>query len=479
VICNASAANPSGGICREIFAYGLRNPFKLAFKHGTNEFHINDVGQGTWEEISVGAKGADYGWNVREGFCATGSTSNCGAPPSGMTNPIYAYGHTGGLCSITGGAFSTGVWTGVYGNAYYFADVCSSLIFRLVPGAGGSYTRSTFHTPPSSGGMVALLFDPATRALYYGNRNGVVRRIRYSGAVNRAPAAVAASDVYYGLTPLAVQFSSAGSSDPDGDALIYGWDFGDGSAVSSASNPSHTYDSTGPFTATLVVTDSNGAASAPASIVIYAGDTPPTPVITDPDTSVRFAVGQAVTLTGSATDAQDGALPGSAVSWRVLLWHVPSAPGSTPHTHPFFSQTGLTATVPSMPGPEDLDAAPLSYLEVQLTAIDSAGLASTVTTTLRPNLIPVTLATEPAGLTVIAQGVALTTTTITAWEGMTLTLNAPGIQSGAANTWYKFDAWSTGGTATQNVLVPAAPITYTAAYSEFVPLQVWLMHVQR
>jgi glucose/arabinose dehydrogenase len=480
LVCNTSPANPSGGFCQEIFAYGLRNPFKLAFRHGTNEFYINDVGQDAWEEISVGARGADYGWNVREGFCVAGSTSSCGAPPAGMTNPIYAYGHVNGLCSITGGAFSTGVWTGVYADAYYFADVCSSSIFRLVPGAGGSYTRSTFHTPPSSGGMVALLFDPVARALYYGNRNGVVRRIRYTGAANRAPAAAAASDVYYGATPLAVQFSSAGSSDPDGDALTYGWNFGDSSAGSSEPNPLHTYSSSGPFTATLVVTDSNGAPSAPASVVIYAGDTPPTPVITAPDGLLRFAVGQSVTLVGNATDEQDGALPGSALSWRVLLWHVPSTPGGTPHTHPFLSAVGLTATIPSMPAPEDLGAAPLSHLEVQLTAIDARGLTSTVTTTLRPNLIPVTLATEPDGLKVIAQGVVLTAvTTITAWEGMTLTLTAPGIQSTAANAWYKPVAWSTGGAATHDVRVPGTPVTYTAAYSEFVPLQVWLTLVQR
>ena len=55
-------------------------------------FFINDVGQNTWEEIDNGQAGADYGWNVREGHCANGSTTNCGAPPTGMTNPIYDYG---------------------------------------------------------------------------------------------------------------------------------------------------------------------------------------------------------------------------------------------------------------------------------------------------------------------------------------------------------------------------------------------------
>ena len=64
------------------------------------------MGEITWEEIDLGQAGADYGWNVREGFCATGSTTDCGAPPAGMTNPLHAYSHEPSGCyAITGGAF--------------------------------------------------------------------------------------------------------------------------------------------------------------------------------------------------------------------------------------------------------------------------------------------------------------------------------------------------------------------------------------
>ena len=66
VLCNASNPNPAGGACLEMFASGLRNPFKFAFKSGTDQFYINDVGQNTWEEIDDGVIGADYGWNIRE-----------------------------------------------------------------------------------------------------------------------------------------------------------------------------------------------------------------------------------------------------------------------------------------------------------------------------------------------------------------------------------------------------------------------------
>ena len=83
------AARPPGKSCQETFAWGLRNPFRFAFDPNAagTRFFINDVGQNIWEEIDEGVAGADYGWNVREGPCANGSTTNCGPPPRGHDEP--------------------------------------------------------------------------------------------------------------------------------------------------------------------------------------------------------------------------------------------------------------------------------------------------------------------------------------------------------------------------------------------------------
>ena len=142
VQCGLTTANPSGGTCKEIFAFGFRNPFRTAFKTGTNQLYVNDVGQNTWEEIddvTAGSAGAanDYGWYCREGKHAY-ETSNaaCNPAPANMIDPLFDYNHSF-RCAITGGAFavSNGVWPAPYDGAYFFADYCSGSIFRLVPGA--------------------------------------------------------------------------------------------------------------------------------------------------------------------------------------------------------------------------------------------------------------------------------------------------------------------------------------------------------
>ena len=98
--CALTGSTHPGRHCQETFAWGLRNPFRLAFDPNATgtRFFINDVGQRVWEEVDEAAAGADYGWNTREGRCATNSTSSCGIPPSGMTNPSTPTGTATGAC---------------------------------------------------------------------------------------------------------------------------------------------------------------------------------------------------------------------------------------------------------------------------------------------------------------------------------------------------------------------------------------------
>jgi glucose/arabinose dehydrogenase len=458
--CNVTGRTTAGNKCQETFAWGLRNPFRFAFDPNAagTRFFINDVGQNVWEEIDDGQAGADYGWNVREGHCANGSSTDCGPPPAGMTNPIFDYGRSDGCASITGGAFvPNGIWPAPHDGAYLFADYVCGNIFRLVPQGGGTYTRANFATGLGGSSAVHLEFGPAGsgQALYYTTYagGGEVRRI-VSTTGNRPPTADVTASPTTGAAPLSVTLDGSGSSDPDsGDTLTYVWDFGDGSATSETSSPTTTHSyAAGSYTAVLTVRDNHGATSAPDSVRIDSGNTAPQPTIQTPAAGQRFAVGETLTLTGSASDAQEGALPASSLSWTVIKHH-------DTHTHPFAGPTAGNNVQITGPAPEDLDATTNSYLEVQLTATDSQGLSSTVTRRVDPKLVNLTFASKPSKLMLVVNGSVFTAPrTFTSWEGWDLAVSAPNQSA------YVFSSWSDGGAATHTIRTPASARTYTATF---------------
>jgi len=151
--CNVTGSTTPGNKCQETFAWGLRNPFRIAFDpntFATARFFINDVGQGAWEEIDLGQAGADYGWNCREGAHTNNTGGPCSSTPAGMVDPIFEYNHTATGCgSITGGAFvPANLWPpATYNAGYLYSDFVCGKIFLLKPVAGGgSYTSTEFAT---------------------------------------------------------------------------------------------------------------------------------------------------------------------------------------------------------------------------------------------------------------------------------------------------------------------------------------------
>ncbi len=213
--CRMRGNNPSTPItwCKEIFAWGLRNPYRFAFDTNTGgtRFNINDVGQGTREEVNVGAIGANYGWPAREGVCKQASNPVCQGPttdpdsrtvtycrPSGTNvcvQPILDYPHnpsTGGDY-ITGAAFvPDGAWPAEYDGGYFLADGDpGKIVFRAANGT------ANFVEPFQSGSGLAAISDlnfvlePTGWALYYvANVNGQVRKITYNTAAAPSPGAM-------------------------------------------------------------------------------------------------------------------------------------------------------------------------------------------------------------------------------------------------------------------------------------------------
>ena len=461
--CNVTGMTDPGTTCRETFASGLRNPFRMAFDPNAagTRFFINDVGQSTWEEIDQGKAGADYGWNVREGFCARGSRTDCGPPPAGMTNPAYAYDHNTGCTAVIGGAFvPTGVWPAAFDGTYLYGDFVCGKIIRLTPAPGGGFTASDFVTGLGTNSITTLKFGPygSTQAAYYLDylNGGEVRRIAFTGTANRSPTAEATATPASGPAPLSVTLDGSGSTDPDGDTLGYTWSFGDGSANGSGAIVHHSY-AAGTYTATLTVRDGHGGHDT-ATVRIDSGNTPPVPKITSPTASTTFGVGETVNLHGSATDAEDGALLSSALSWEVVKHH-------DTHTHPFLPPTTGNDIPIVGPDPEDFAATDTTYLEIRLTATDSRGLSATKIRNIYPAKEPITFATDPPGLHVTVNGTTLTgPQTVTSWENYVLNVSAATQTDGSGKTW-SFAGWSDGGAASHAITTAASPATYTATFT--------------
>ena len=130
-----------GGNCDEIWALGLRNPWRFSFDRGTGDLWIGDVGQSNREEIDYAAAGSvggiNYGWRCYEGNAAY-NTTGC-APAAAYTFPVFDYPHTNGNCSITGGYVYRGQGLNELTGHYLFTDYCTSSLWTL---SGSTVTPS-------------------------------------------------------------------------------------------------------------------------------------------------------------------------------------------------------------------------------------------------------------------------------------------------------------------------------------------------
>ena len=184
--------------------------------------------------------------------------------------------------------------------------------------------------------------------------------------------AVASANQFYGVTPLTVQFGGSGSSDPDGNPITYSWNFGDGSAVSTLANPSHTFSAAAgvptKFTVTLTVTDS-GSLSAQTSLIISLNNTPPSVSISSPVDGTLYSPNDTtpISLAAAVNDAEsiDSQL---SYQWQVLLHH---------NDHNHIVATDLNPTSTASLGGTGCDGINIYYYRIVLTVSDPAGLSTT------------------------------------------------------------------------------------------------------
>jgi hypothetical protein len=165
----------------EIWALGLRNPWRYSFDRATGDLWIGDVGQGTWEEIdrqaAGGAGGRNFQWSCMEGAHTYSAARVCsqGTP----TGPLYEYGHGSGDCSVTGGYVYRGGRIAALAGAYVFGDYCSGRIWALAQGASGAWAASLLL---DTGLYLASFGQDAAGELYVVDLGGAVYRLDAANA---------------------------------------------------------------------------------------------------------------------------------------------------------------------------------------------------------------------------------------------------------------------------------------------------------
>jgi glucose/arabinose dehydrogenase len=171
------ADNPfaDGGGRPEIWAYGLRNPWRISFDSLTGDLYIADVGQNTWEEVNIepadSPGGQNYGWNIME---ANACFQSRDCPMDGLVLPIHSYGtRSEGNCSVTGGYVYRGSVHPELQGVYLFGDYCSGRVWGLLSDGGGGWQNQ-------------LMFETGARITSFGlDQGGELYLVNHRGEVYR------------------------------------------------------------------------------------------------------------------------------------------------------------------------------------------------------------------------------------------------------------------------------------------------------
>ena len=351
VFDNPFITNPSDN-AKLVWAYGLRNPFRIDVDPVTGDVFIGDVGQNNYEEVSVANRstpGEHFGWPWYEGFWLRSPPPSCfGGPPVNHRLPIYAYAQFPGSNSVMG----TTVYRGVnypfdasfppeYEGNYFFIEFyqefmralrwnASTSAYDLVPGVTASNWGYDY-------GNTTDMIRGADGALYLVNLvDGTLRRIAYTPS-NFPPLAaftVAPPSAVNPGVPFA--FDASASTDPDGFIIAYDWDFGDGN-LGSGVTTNHPYATSGTYTVTLTVTD-NGTAADTATRTVLVNTAPQAAFTATPSTAVNPGVPFAFDATAS-TDP-DGSI--SSYSWDFGDGNLGSGVAAN---HPYLAPGPYTVTL--------------------------------------------------------------------------------------------------------------------------------------
>jgi glucose/arabinose dehydrogenase/PKD repeat protein len=374
----------------EIYAMGFRNPFRMTVDRPTGIVYVGDYGPDAGAadpergpagqvEFTRVTKPGNYGWPYCTGdndayvdydFATqtSGSAFDCDAPQntsphntgltvlppaqpawipydggsvpefgsgseSPMGGPVYRY---------DAGLDSPVKFPEAYDGDFFAGEFGRRWIKRIEHGADGT-VQSINDFPWTGTQVMDMAFGPdgALYVLDYGlnwfggDENSALYRIE-NATDGHSPVAEAQADRTSGRSPMQVKFSSEGTSDADGDALTYSWDFGDG-GTSTEADPRHLYKENGTYTATVTAKDGSGRTGS-ASVHITVGNTAPEVTLQLPGDGQLFTFGDEVPFEVKVTDPEDGKIDCAKVTVTHILGH-------DSHGHPITSANGCSGTI--------------------------------------------------------------------------------------------------------------------------------------
>lgn len=519
---NAGSADPNTA---RIVGYGLRNPFRLALRPGTDEVWVADVGYATWEEInrlpSPGGPVADFGWPCYEGVerlagFDTADLQICEdlyAQPAADTEPFFTYRHrqrlsssdtcaTAGGASISGASFefyAGGPYPTDYDGAFFFSDYARNCVWVMKRGVDGLPDRASVTSfVAAAAGPVDLQLSPAGELFYVDFDGGTVRRIVWTGT---APATCPAGQYRAEYFPNASLTGTPAVTACEEGPLDKQWGNGSPAGV----GPDHfsarwtgTFDfpTAGTYTFTAVSDDGIRVWVDGAPVLDeWRGQSPTTftasrPLTAGPhqvrvewyDGTLSAVARLSWAAAGSAPQPRITA-PSTGTTWQVGTPISFSGSATDPEDgalpasaltweavlqhcpsacHAHSLQTWTGVASGSFAAP---DHEYLAYLQLRLTARDSSGRSTTEIRRLDPRTAATTMASQPSGLQLtLGSRTAATAFTSTMIAGGTVSLSAPSSQTLAGAT-YTFGRWSDGGARAHDVALGTTARTYTATYA--------------
>ncbi|MEU2076177.1 ThuA domain-containing protein [Streptomyces sp. NPDC013489] len=409
----------------EIYAMGFRNPFRFSVDKATGILYVGDYGPDAGAadplrgpagqvEFARVTKPGNFGWPFCTGnndpyvdydFATktSGARYDCAAltndspyntgladlPPaepawipynggsvpefgtgseSPMGGPVYRYDPANPSPVKFPEAYDGDFFAGEFGRRW---------IKRVDQDADG--TVASINDVPWTGTQIMDMAFGPDGALYVldygtawfgGDHNSGLYRIE-NATGGRSPVAEASANKTSGTAPLKVAFSSAGTTDGDGDALTYTWDFGDGGTATTA-HPTHTYRKNGTYTATVTAKDTTGRTGS-ASVHVVVGNTAPKVTLELPAEGALFSFGDDIPFKVTVTDPEDGTIDCTKVKVTYVLGH-------DSHGHPVTTANGCTGTIKtSADGGHDDDANIFAVFDAEYTDGGGGGQAALTT----------------------------------------------------------------------------------------------------